>query len=64
MLRLEKGGNARATLVNRLLETRERMIGAMLIGNNIVNIAASTLTTGVLLSWFGDVGVLYATGRS
>ena len=37
------------------------MIGAILTGNNVVNIAASALATGLLLSWFGDVGVLYAT---
>jgi len=61
MLRMEKGGNMRAVLVNQLIETRERMIGAILTGNNVVNIAASAVTTGVLLSWFGDVGVLYAT---
>ncbi len=61
MLRLEKSGDRRATLVNRLAETRERLIGTILTGNNIVNIAASSLATGLLLSWFGDVGVLYAT---
>ena len=61
MLRLEKTGNRRAALVNRLLDARERLIGAILTGNNVVNIAASSLTTGLLLSWFGDVGVLYAT---
>jgi len=61
MHRMEKQGNARAALVNRLVDARERMIGALLFGNNAVNIAASSLATGVLLSWFGDVGVLYAT---
>src|SRR3954447_306112 len=61
MLQFEKNGNARARLVNRLVETRERMIGAILAGNNVANIAASALTTGVLYAWFGDVGVLYAT---
>ncbi len=61
MLRMEKAGNARAALVNRLIATRERMIGAILTGNNVVNIAASAVTTSVLLFWFGDVGVLYAT---
>jgi Mg2+/Co2+ transporter CorB len=61
MLQLEKNGNTRARLVNRLVETRERMIGAILAGNNVANIAASALTTGVLYAWFGDVGVLYAT---
>jgi Mg2+/Co2+ transporter CorB len=61
MLRMEKTGNRRASLVNRLLDTRERLIGAILTGNNVVNITASSLATGLLLSWFGDVGVLYAT---
>jgi Mg2+/Co2+ transporter CorB len=61
LLRLEKAGNRRARLVANLLEIRERMIGAILTGNNVVNIAATALTTGLLLSWFGDVGALYAT---
>jgi Mg2+/Co2+ transporter CorB len=61
MLRLEKTGNRRAGVVNRLLETRERLIGALLLGNNAVNILASSLATSVFLLWFGDVGVIYAT---
>src|SRR6202042_3640052 len=31
-------------------------------GNNIANIGASALATGIFTAWFGDVGVLYATG--
>jgi magnesium and cobalt exporter, CNNM family len=58
---LEKQGNTNAAIVNRLLAARERLIGALLLGNNAVNIAASSLATGVLLAWFGDVGVIYAT---
>ena len=61
MHRLEKQGNRRAALVNRLLNARERLIGALLFGNNAVNIAASALATGVLLTCFGEVGVIYAT---
>jgi Mg2+/Co2+ transporter CorB len=61
MSHLARSGNRRAALVTRLIETRERMIGAILTGNNVVNVAASALATGLLLSWFGDVGVLYAT---
>ena len=61
MARLEKQGNQRAGIVNRLLEQRERLLGALLFGNNAVNIAASALATGVLLTWFGHAGVLYAT---
>src|SRR5919205_1267860 len=61
MLRLEKKGNRSAGIVNRLFDARERLIGALLLGNNAVNIAASSLATSVFLLWFGDVGVLYAT---
>ena len=61
MSRLEKHGNRRAAIVNRLLEQRERLIGALLLGNNAANIAASALATGVLLTWFGNAGVVYAT---
>src|SRR6185312_7620059 len=61
MARLEKHGNRRAAIVNRLLQSRERLIGALLLGNNAVNIAASALATGILLVWFGPAGVLYAT---
>jgi Mg2+/Co2+ transporter CorB len=61
MLRLEKQGDRRAAVVNRLLLSRERLLGALLLGNNAVNIAASSLATGLLLAWFGDVGVVYAT---
>jgi Mg2+/Co2+ transporter CorB len=61
MARLEKQGNKRAGIVNRLLAQRERLIGALLLGNNVVNIAASALATDVLLTWFGHAGVVYAT---
>src|SRR5471032_2127187 len=60
MARLEKHGSRRAGIVNRLLEQRERLLGALLFGNNAVNIAASALATGILLTWFGHAGVLYA----
>ena len=53
MLRLEKKGNRSAGIVNRLLESRERLIGALLLGNNAVNIAASSLATSLFLLWFG-----------
>src|SRR5919199_658443 len=61
MHRLEKHGHREAAIVNRLMRARERLIGALLLGNNAVNIAASSLATSVLLVWFGDVGVIYAT---
>ena len=61
MMRLEKQGNVDATIVSRLLATRERFLGAVLLANNATNIAASTLATGLLLTLFGEAGVIYAT---
>ena len=58
---LEKQGNRRAKAVIRLIEARERLIGSILLGNNLVNILASALATSVLISEFGDAGVAYAT---
>jgi len=58
---LESDGDTRAALVNRMLAKRESLIGALLIGNNIVNTAAAALATGILLRLFGDAGILYAT---
>src|SRR6202000_777318 len=62
MLRLSKQGNREAGVVNSLFAMRERMIGALLLGNNIATRGASALATGVFTAWFGEVGVLYATG--
>jgi len=61
MLRLAEDGNRQAGVVNKLLAMRERMIGALLVGNNAVNIIASTLATALFLAWWGDIGVFYAT---
>jgi Mg2+/Co2+ transporter CorB len=60
MLRLEHQGNRDATIVNRLMATRERLLGAILFANNFTNIAASTLATGLLLTYFGHAGEIYA----
>src|SRR3984957_11220093 len=62
MLRLSKQGNQDAQIVSGFSAMRERLIGALLLGNNIANIGASALATGIFTVWFGDVGVLYATG--
>jgi len=61
MLRLAKQGNRDAEIVFELVANRDRLIGALLLGNNIANIGASALATGILTAWFGEVGVLYAT---
>lgn len=61
MHQLEKSGNNKAAIVSKLIVARERLIGALLLGNNLVNIFASALATSVLLKLFGDAGVAYAT---
>jgi Mg2+/Co2+ transporter CorB len=58
---LERSGNERARLVNRLRRNRERLLGSILIGNNLVNILASVLATRVLIELTGEAGVIYAT---
>lgn len=61
MHHMEQEGDRRAARVNRLQENKERLIGALLLGNNLVNISASALATGVLIALFGEAGVIYAT---
>ena len=58
---LESEGSIRARLVNSLIVSRERLIGALLLGNNLVNVLASALATSLFLSLFGEAGVAYAT---
>lgn len=58
---LENDGNKRAALVNRLRENKDRLIGSLLLGNNLVNISASALATAVLIGLFGEAGIAYAT---
>jgi Mg2+/Co2+ transporter CorB len=58
---LETAGDTRAALVTRLVATRSRLISAMLLGGQLVTIAASALATNELVSAVGDRGVVYAT---
>ena len=58
---LEQDGNARATLVNKLLRSPEKMIGTILIGNTLVDVLASALASGLAVVLVGEVGVVYAT---
>ena len=51
-------GAARAL---RLTEDTERLIGSILLGNNLVNILAAALATSLFTRAFGESGVVYAT---
>jgi len=54
-------GNAAAQRVLDITDDNERMIGAILLGNNVVNILAASLATALLTKLFGDSGVALAT---
>jgi Mg2+/Co2+ transporter CorB len=56
-----RAGSKRAAIVDALMAQRERLIGSLLLGNNLVNILSSSLATSILISLFGDSGVVYAT---
>ena len=61
MHRLAADGNKSAIRVNSLIEDKERLIGAILLGNNLVNILASSLATSLLLTYLGEAAVAVAT---
>ena len=54
-------GNKRAKRAYHLLKRPDRLIGTILLGNNFVNIAATSLGTVIGIRLYGDLGVLYAT---
>jgi Mg2+/Co2+ transporter CorB len=57
---LADNGHRSARLVLRLLESPDRLLGTILFGNNVANIAASTLATVIGLRLYGDAGLAYA----
>ncbi len=58
---LARKGSRRAEAVAELSGDKEKLIGSLLLGNNLVNILASSLATSVLIALFGANGVVYAT---
>ncbi len=59
---LDQDGNKKAKLVNRLLASPEKFIGAVLIGNTLVDVLAAGLASTLAIRLVGEVGVIYATG--
>ena len=51
----------RSRLVERILKRPERLIGTILLGNNLVNVAMSALATALAITLWGERGVLYVT---
>lgn len=59
---LVKQNHRGAKRVNDLLDRPDRLIGLILIGNNLVNILASAIATVIGIRLYGDFGVAVATG--
>jgi CBS domain containing-hemolysin-like protein len=55
-------GDRRARMVQKVTGNTGKMLSAILIGNNIVNISASSLATVVFMNMFGSAGAGIATG--
>lgn len=58
---LSKEGNKSARRASRLLERPDRLLGTILVGNNIVNILAASIATIVAVRIWGDTGIAIAT---
>jgi putative hemolysin len=52
----------RARLVEQMLKKPERLIGTILLGNNLVNVAMSAFSTALAISFWGEKGIAYVTG--
>lgn len=62
MRTLSEAGNKRAGRVLRVTENSSKMLSAILIGNNLVNISASAIATTLAIRFFGHYGAGLATG--
>ena len=59
---LAEAGDSRAIIVSKVIEQQGKMLSAILIGNNIVNLSASSLMTTLTINLFGSKAVGLATG--
>ncbi|WP_140181999.1 CNNM domain-containing protein [Providencia stuartii] len=59
---LAKQGNRSAKRVEKLLRHPDKLISLILIGNNLINIVASSLATIIGMRLYGNAGVAIATG--
>ena len=59
---LAEAGDERAITLSKVIEQQGKMLSAILIGNNIVNLSASSLLTTLTIKLFGNTAVGLATG--
>lgn len=62
MRTLMEEGNKRAETVMKVIDDSGKMLSAILIGNNIVNLSASSLATSLAIRLWGNAGAGIATG--
>lgn len=58
---LQREGHKGAQRASRLLNQPDRLLGTILVGNNVVNILAASIATVVAVNFWGDAGVAIAT---
>ncbi|WP_037913109.1 hemolysin family protein [Sulfobacillus thermosulfidooxidans] len=58
---LVEEGHKQGRWLERLVEQPNRLLGTVLFGNNLTNIMASTIATGVFIYYFGSNGIAIAT---
>lgn len=58
---MSREGNRSAQRAQRLLSTPDRLLGTILVGNNVVNILAASIATVIAVELWGDAGVVIAT---
>ena len=61
IFRLASGGNKHAKVISDLRDNKESLISTILLGNNLVNIAATALATSLAIRIFGDGAVVVVT---
>lgn len=59
--KMAKEGNKKAERVNNVTQKPEKLLSTILLGNNLVNIFASALATGLFINLFGESGIATAT---
>lgn len=57
-----KSGHKGAKLASKLLESPDRLLGVILLGNNFVNIFASSIATIIAMKLMGEAGIAIAAG--
>ena len=62
MRTLADADNKKAKMVLKITKDSAKMLSAILIGNNIVNLSASSIATTLAISMFGNYGAGIATG--